>query len=140
MKTAYDQAPSVCPECASRKIIQDGGSGETVCEGCGLVIAGPIIDTGPEWRAFNPKEWKNRVRVGLPLSFSFYDKGLSTMIGSLGRDALGKRIPRDTQDKMFRLKRWNKRSMREDSDDRNLSQAMGELQKISDKLHVPSIV
>jgi len=140
MKKTYEQASSLCPECGSRKIIQDGGSGETVCEGCGLVIAEPTIDTGPEWRAFNPKEWKNRVRVGLPLSFSFPDTGLSTVIGSLGRDALGKRIPRDTQDKMFRLKRWNKRSMREASDDRNLSQAMGELQKISDKLFIPYIV
>jgi len=140
MKKTYEQASSLCPECGSRKIIQDGGSGETVCEGCGLVIAEPTIDTGPEWRAFNPKEWKNRVRVGLPLSFSFPDTGLSTVIGSLGRDALGKRIPRDTQDKMFRLKRWNKRSMREASDVRNLSQAMGELQKISDKLFIPYIV
>ncbi len=140
MKTVYEQAPSLCPECGSRKIIQDGGSGETVCEGCGLVIAAPIINTGPEWRAYSAKEWKNRARVGLPSSFSLPDKGLSTTIGPLGRDALGRRIPRDTRYKMFRLNRWNNRSMRHASENRNLSQAMRELQKISEKMHIPSIV
>ncbi len=140
MKTTYEQAPSFCPECGSRKIFQDGGSGETVCGGCGLVIAEPIINTGPEWRAYTPKEWKNRARVGLPLSFSIPDRGLSTMIGPIGWDAQGKRIPRNTLSKMFRLNRWNNRTMRDASENRNLSQALRELQKISEKLHVPSIV
>ncbi len=140
MKTAYEQTPPLCPECGSRKIIQDGESSETVCQVCGLVISEPIINTGPEWRAYTPKEWKNRARVGLPLSFSLHDKGLSTTIGPLGRDAQGKKIPQDTKHKMVRLKRWNNRSTKNASENRNLSQAMRELQKISEKLHVPSIV
>ncbi len=140
MKTVYEQAPSRCPECGSRKIIQDGGLGETFCGRCGLVLSEPTINTGPEWRAYNPKETEKRTRVGLPLSLSIHDKGLSTMIGMIGRDARGKKIPRDIKTKMIRLKKWNKRSIRESSDNRNLSQAMSELQKISDKLHVPSIV
>ena len=140
MKTTYEQAPSVCPECGSRKIIQDGGLGETICEGCGLVIAEPTIDTGPEWRAFTYKEIETRTRVGLPLSFSVHDKGLSTTIGPIGRDALGKSIPQDTRYKMLRLKRWNTRTRRNDSEDRNLAHALGELQKTSEKLHIPSIV
>ena len=140
MKTTYEQAPYLCPECGSSKIIQDGGSGETVCEVCGLVIAEPTIDTGPEWRAYSPKEGKNRTRVGLPSSFSIPDKGLSTMIGPIGLDAMGKSIPRDTRDKMYRLNRWNNRSMRDASENRNLSQALRELQKTSEKLNVPSIV
>jgi transcription initiation factor TFIIB len=140
MKTTYDQASSLCPECGSRKIIQDGGSGETVCEGCGLVIAEPAINTGPEWRAFTQKEIETRTRVGLPLSFSVHDKGLSTTIGPIDRDALGKRIPQETKYKMLRLKRWNTRARRNASVDRNLAHALGELQKTSEKLHIPSIV
>ena len=140
MKTICEQVFSVCPECGSGKIIQDGGSGETVCEGCGLVIAEPAINTGPEWRAFTQKEIETRTRVGLPLSFSVHDKGLSTMIGPIGQDALGRRLPQDTKYKMFRLKQWNTRSMRNASKDRNLSHAMSELQKTSEKLHIPSIV
>ncbi len=95
---------------------------------------------GPEWRAFNPIEKKNRTRVGLPMSFFLPDKGLSTMIGPSYRDARGKRLPQDTRNKMFRLKKWNKRSMRNTSENRNLSQAMMELLRISEKLHAPSIV
>jgi len=140
MKTTYEQTHSICPECNSRKIIQDGGLGETVCGGCGLVIAEPIIDTGPEWRAYTTKEWKKRTRVGLPPSFSLHDKGLSTMIGSIGRDALGKKISRDNMNQMFRLKRWNTRSTKNASETRNLSQALRELQTISEKLHIPYIV
>ncbi len=140
MKTTYEQIPSLCPECGSRKIIQDNGSGETVCEGCGLVIADPTIDTGPEWRAYTPKEWKKRARVGLPLSLSISDKGLSTAIGLTNRDARGKNIPRNTRDMMFRLRKWNKRTRIDAYENRNLSQAMSELQKISEKLHIPSIV
>lgn len=124
----------------TRKIIQDGGSGETVCEGCGLVLAEPTIDTGSEWRAFSLKEIENRTRVGLPLSFSVHDKGLSTTIGPIGRDALGRRLPQDTRYQMSRLKQWNTRAIRNASEDRNLSHALSELQKTSEKLHIPSIV
>jgi len=140
MKTTFEQISSLCPECGSGKIIQDGGSGETICGGCGLVIAEPAINTGPEWRAYSLKEEKNRIRVGLPSSYAYQDHGLSTVIGPIGWDASGKRIPRDTKHKMFRLRRWNKRYTRNSSIERNLSQAMIELQRITDKLHIPSIV
>ena len=140
MKTTYEQKPSVCPECGSRKIIQDSGSGETVCGGCGLVFAEPIIDIGPEWRAYTPKEWENRARVGQPASLSIHDKGLSTMIGSLSWDAMGKKLSQDTKYKMYRLNRWNNRSKINASETRNLSQALRELQTISEKLHIPYIV
>jgi len=140
MKTIYEQIPSFCSECGSRKIIQDGGSGETICKGCGLVISETTINMGPEWRAYSLKEKKKRTRVGPPSSLSFHDKGLSTVIGPIGWDALGRRLSRDTKFKMIRLKKWNKRSMRNASKERNLSQAMVELQRISEKLHIPSIV
>jgi len=140
MKTTYEQNPSICPECASRKIIQDGGSGETICGRCGLVISEPTIDTGPEWRAYSLKDQEKRTRVGLPSSFAYHDQGISTTIGPINWDASGKRIPRKTTYNMFRLKKWNMRSTRYGSRDRNLSQAMVELQRMSDKLHIPSIV
>jgi len=140
MKTAYEQTPALCPECGNSKMIQDSGSGETVCGVCGLVITDTTIDTGPEWRAYTHMEKKKRNRAGLPLSFTLHDKGLSTMIGPIGRDASGKRIPRDTMSKMFRLNRWNNRSTINASENRNLAQALRELQKISEKLHIPSIV
>ena len=128
---------SVCPECGGRNIIQDLESGEMVCGGCGLVIAEPAASTEPEWRAFTKSENETRSRVGLPPSFSIHDKGLSTMIGPAYKDAGGKMIPQETKLRMLRLRRWQNVNS---SEDRNLAQAMSELDRLTDRLHVPRAV
>ena len=140
MKTAYEQVPSVCPECGSRKIIQDDGSGETVCGRCGLVIAEPNISAGPEWRAFTQTEKETRTRVGLPPSFLIHDKGLSTMMGPVYRDVYGRRIPQENRSQLLRLRKLNIRSRIHYSEDTNLIKAMSDLNSIAGKLHIPSIV
>ncbi|RLG95686.1 transcription initiation factor IIB, partial [Candidatus Bathyarchaeota archaeon] len=84
-----ETSTDTCPECGSKKIIIDGRSGERICGTCGLVMADSMINEGPEWRAFSQDERESRSRVGMPLSFSVHDKGLSTMIGQVGKDAFG---------------------------------------------------
>jgi transcription initiation factor TFIIB len=130
----------VCPECGSHVIIVDEDSGERICETCGLVMADNMLNEGPEWRAFNQNERESRSRVGMPLSFSVHDKGLSTMIGKVGKDAYGRTIPTKTMYKMLRLKKWHIRSSYQSSVDRNLSHAMTELSRLSDKVHIPKSV
>jgi transcription initiation factor TFIIB len=62
------------------------------------------------------------------------------MIGRVGRDAFGRKIPLDTKLQMLRLRKWQIRSRVHSSVDRNLAQAMAELDRLSDKLHItPSI-
>jgi len=131
---------SVCLECGSRNLINDGESGEVVCGGCGLVMAESTVNTEPEWRAFTMNEHETRSRVGLPSCLSIHDKGLSTRIGPIYKDAGGKRIPQETRFRMLRLRRWHTRSNVYGSEDRNLSQAMGELDRLTDRLHVPRAV
>ena len=126
-----------CPECGSHNIIRDKDSGEAVCSHCGLVLKEYILDKGPEWRAFTQSEKMSRSRMGLPLSFSVHDKGLSTMIGRVGRDASGRKIPQKKRIKMLRLRKWQIRSRVHSSIDRNLSKAMTELDRLSDKLYIP---
>ena len=132
MKTTFDQASSVCPECGSRRIIQVGGSGETVCEGCGLVISEPTIDMGPEWRAFSLKEIEKRTRIGLPVRFSLPDIGLSTTFRPF--DVKG-----ETRYEMQRLKKWNEISNKNTKRD-NLSVAMLELDRLCYRLNLPQTV
>jgi len=127
----------VCPECKSTHIIHDPESGELICGNCGLVMKDSIMNDGPEWRAFTPTEKDTRSRVGVPLSFAVHDKGLTTMIGRIGRDAFGRRIPLDRKLQMLRLRKWQIRSRVHSSVDRNLAQAMAELDRLSDKLHIP---
>ncbi len=127
----------VCSECGSNNIIHDEESGEIICSNCGLVITQTIINKGPEWRAFTQSEKESRSRVGVPLSFSVHDKGLTTMIGRVGRDAFGRKIPLNTKLQMLRLRKWQIRSRVHSSEDRNLAQAMAELDRLTDKLHIP---
>jgi len=140
MKKTYEQASSVCPECGSKNLVNDRESGEVACCRCGLVIAEFTVNTEPEWRAFNTNEHESRSRVGLPPSLSINDKGLSTMIGPIYRDGKGKAIPKEKRLQLLRLRKWNIRSRVHYSKEKNLAQAMSELDRLKDRLHVPRAV
>ncbi|HDI12117.1 MAG TPA: transcription initiation factor IIB [Candidatus Bathyarchaeota archaeon] len=140
-KTAKKQLfADKCPECGSTNLIQDYDTGEIICGDCGLVLHEQEMDKGPEWRAFTQEEKESRSRVGVPTSFSVHDKGLSTAISHVDRDAFGRKLPLSTRLQMWRLRKWQIRSRVHSSVDRNLAQAMAELDRLSDKVHVPSAV
>ena len=129
-----------CPECGSTDLIQDYDTGETACRNCGLVIQDVTIDEGPEWRAFTQEEKESRSRVGIPTFYSFHDKGLSTSIDRVDRDAYGRKLRLSTRLQMRRLRKWQVRSRVHSSIDRNLAQAMIELGRLSDKVFIPAPV
>jgi transcription initiation factor TFIIB len=129
-----------CPECGGENLIHDEESGEIICGDCGLVLKESMINEGPEWRAFTPGEKESRSRVGVPLSFAVHDKGLTTVIGRIGKDAYGRSIPLNTKLQMLRLRKWQIRSRVHSSTDRNLAQAMAELDRLCDKLHMPATI
>jgi len=129
-----------CPECGSDNLIHDYDTGETVCGSCGLVVREQMMDKGPEWRAFTQEEKQSRSRVGIPTSYSVHDKGLSTAIGRVDRDAFGRKLPLSTRLQMWRLRKWQIRSRVHSSVDRNLAQAMAELDRLSDKVYIPGPV
>ncbi len=123
-----------CPECASKNLVHDYDTGETVCGDCGLVLYEQMMDKGPEWRAFTQEEKASRRRVGMPTSYSVHDKGLSTTISQVDRDAFGRKLPLSTRLLMWRLRKWQIRSRVHSSSDRNLAQAMAELERLSSKV------
>jgi transcription initiation factor TFIIB len=124
-----------CIGCGSTSLIHDYDTGETVCANCGLVLHEQMIDKGPEWRAFTQEEKESRSRVGMPTSYSVYDKGLSTTMGRVDRDAFGRKLPLETRLQMWRLRKWQNRSRVHSSVEGNLSRAMNELDRLSDKLN-----
>jgi transcription initiation factor TFIIB len=127
-----------CPECGSNNLVHDYDTGETVCGDCGLVLGEQMMDKGPEWRAFTQEEKASRSRVGVPTSYSVHDKGLSTAISQVDRDAFGRKLPLSTRLQMWRLRKWQIRSRVHSSIDRNLAQAMAELDRLSDKVYIPA--
>ena len=126
-----------CPECASKNLVHDYDTGETICGDCGLVLYEQMLDKGPEWRAFTQEEKASRSRVGMPTSYSIHDKGLSTTISQVDRDAFGRKLPLSTRLQMWRLRKWQIRSRVHSSTDRNLAQAMAELDRLSGKVSIP---
>ena len=130
---------STCPECESKNLVMDVEQGELVCGNCGLVIEDNILHQGAEWTAFTHQERKLKERVGNPTRYSHFDKGLSTTI-RVDRDAFGRPLSPKVKREMWRLRRWQIRSKVHASQDRNLMMAMGELRRLSEKLHIPSSV
>lgn len=131
-------ATTICPECGSVNIVVDHERGEVFCGDCGLILSSSIMNMGPEWRAFTPQQRRERTRVGLPTSYSIHDKGLSTVISNVYRDASGRRLPLETRIRMLRLRKWQIRSKVYSSRSRNLSRAMAEVDRLSSLLNIPS--
>jgi len=129
----------VCPECGG-SLATDVEHGETVCEECGLVIEEDNIDRGPEWRAFDSAEKDEKSRVGAPTTKMMHDEGLSTNIGWQDKDAYGNSLSSRQRQKMQRLRTWNERFRTRDSKERNLKQALGEIDRMASALGLPESV
>ena len=128
-----------CPECGGN-LVTDDERGETVCADCGLVVDEDQIDPGPEWRAFDAKEKDQKSRVGAPTTNTMHDKGLSTNIGWQDKDAYGNSLGSRQREKMQRLRKWNERFRTRDSKERNLKQALGEIDRMASALGLPDNV
>ena len=137
-----EEAPEdelLCPECGGR-LVSDTEHGETVCTDCGLVVETDEIDRGPEWRAFDSAERDQKSRVGAPTTNMMHDKGLSTNIGWQDKDAYGNSLSSRQRQKMQRLRTWNERFRTRDSKERNLKQALGEIDRMASALGLPDSV
>jgi transcription initiation factor TFIIB len=128
-----------CPECQGA-VLADEEHGETVCADCGLVIEEDEIDRGPEWRAFDSTERDSKSRVGAPTTEMMHDRGLSTNIGWQNKDAYGNSLSSSQRQKMQRLRTWNERFRTRDSRERNLKQALGEIDRMASALGLPESV
>ena len=138
-ETASEDESLSCPECGGH-LVADEGHGETVCEECGLVVEEDSVDHGPEWRAFDSREKDEKSRVGAPTTEMMHDKGLSTNIGWQNKDAYGKTLSNRQRQKMQRLRTWNERFRTRDSKERNLKQALGEIDRMASALGLPENV
>ena len=138
-ETETEESDFVCPECAG-SLVADDEHGETVCTDCGLVVEEDSVDRGPEWRAFDAAEKNEKSRVGAPTTNTMHDKGLSTNIDWRNKDAYGNSLDSRQREKMQRLRKWNERFRTRDSKERNLKQALGEIDRMASALGLPKNV
>ena len=129
-----------CPICNGNSVVQDMETGETVCHECGYVHSTNAVDLGQEWRAFNYEQVEKRARSGAPISLTVHDRGLSSSIGWQSRDYNGRNLKPDVKAQFYRLRKWNRRTKINSSNQRNLAKALGFLNQLGDELNVPRSV
>ncbi len=120
-------------------MVTDQNTGELFCGKCGLVLTDKISDTGAEWRSFANDE-TNRTRVGAGTSLTMHDMGLSTIIGTQNKDSTGKPLTSAMKSSIERLRTWDSRTQAHSSAERNLRQALNEMDKLKDKLALTDAV
>ena len=139
-RTSALQVSDRCPQCGKRTLVEDANTGELSCSNCGYVVTERAIDQGPEWRNFSDEKGEDRARAGSPTSITYRDMGLSTMIGSSNRDASGRSFDSPMRNTIDRLRKWDHRSPAFGNQEKNLSVALSELDKMADKLGVSQAV
>ena len=86
------------------------------------------------------EEKEKRSRVGGPLNQTIHDRGLSTLIDWKDKDAMGRTLDPKKRLEVLRWRKWQIRARIQSSIDRNLAQAMNELERIANLLNVPKPV
>lgn len=137
IKSNYIRGKEVCIGCGQNIFTEDYTRGEYTCTTCGLVVSENRADTGPEWRAFTAEERDARARTGSPMTLTIADKGISTMIDWRNKDANGRALTSTTRAAMYRMRKWHIRSKLHNSQYRNLSIAMSEMQRLTSQLGIP---
>jgi transcription initiation factor TFIIB len=128
----------LCPNCNKPSdIITDTESGETICGNCGMILTDKSQETRAEWNAFNAEDINAKSRTGSPLSLAKHDKGLSTIIGKINKDASGQQIDTAMHKTVGRWRMLDSRSQYYGSANRNLNIAFSKLQGIKNQLTLP---
>ncbi len=131
----------LCPLCNKHTdIITDQESGEIVCIDCGSVITDKAQETISERIAFNADGINLKTRTGAPTSLAKYDRGLSTVIGRINRDASGQQIDTAMRGRIGRWRTWDARSQTNDSTKKNLQAAFMQLYAVKGILGLPDSV
>ena len=131
---------SKCIRCGKSSLLTDGVTGEQFCSKCGFVISEKVNESGPERRSFSTQGGVDTARTGAPTSLTIHDKGLSTVINPQNKDASGKPLSTSMRSTIERLRTWDRRSQAHESADRNLRQALTELNRLKDKLAISANV
>ena len=136
MKSSNEQR---CPSCNKNTLITDDNSGEIFCKTCGIVLSEGSEASGPEWRSF-ANDGVDKSRTGTGTSITIHDMGLSTVIGAVNKDATGKPLSSAMKQSFDRIRTWDSRSQAHSSVDKNLRQALSEMDKLKDKLSLTGAV
>jgi transcription initiation factor TFIIB len=130
-----------CHSCATSDIkapVTDPNSGEVICSSCGRILSEREEQNSKEWRDLSHSSLRDR--VGAPRTLARHDLGLSTIIGSLNKDASGKKLEPTMRSMMNRIAMWDMRSQIRTSKGESLRPAFYQLAALRDKLGLPDSI
>ncbi len=125
-----------CPECGSVNLYKNQEKGEVICKDCGLVIEDKVIDFGQEWREIEADDAAKRRRTGAPSTYTQFDQGLGTNIGT--KADFYRLGGNQRKNKFFRLRKWQYRIST--AIERTLKLAISELKRVSSYLKLSQTV
>ncbi|MEM0001279.1 MAG: transcription initiation factor IIB [Desulfurococcaceae archaeon] len=138
-KSPQEQGKDNKSKCPPDKIVYDVARAEYICLETGEVIEDRVIDDRAEWRAFTPEEREKRARTGGPITPTVHDMGFTTAIDYSDRDASGHTLI-NKKYQLYKLRKWQARTRILTSVERNLAQAMNELDRLADLLNLPTYI
>jgi transcription initiation factor TFIIB len=127
----------ICPECGSTRIIHNQECAEIACMDCGWIVQQKIVDPETEQTPIDREQRSKYVKAEGPLTYTIYDKGLSTVIDWHDRDIYNKNISAGQKSQVYRLRKWQRRVRVSDSAEHNLALALSEITKTANKLELP---
>ncbi|MFB5621638.1 MAG: transcription initiation factor IIB family protein [Candidatus Nitrosomaritimum yanchengensis] len=130
------QSGFTCVRCGKNSLLTDDVTGEQFCSKCGYVISEKSQDEGAEWRSFRKEGGTDPTRTGAPTSLTIHDRGLATIINPFNKDASGKPLSSSMKSTIERLRTWDSRSHVNSTSDRNLREALSELNRLKDKITI----
>lgn len=123
-----------CPECSGR-VARRGI--ETVCGGCGLIVAEDALDRGPTWRR-TERPANSRRHVGAPLTATRHDRGLSTEIGFARSRSRG--VSSRKRRRLSRMRTQHNRAQVRSKIERNRIYAFSEIRRLTAELDLPTSI
>lgn len=138
-KSPQEEVKENKSKCPPDKIVYDVARAEYICLETGEVIEDRVIDDRAEWRAFTPEEREKRARTGGPITPTVHDMGFTTAIDYSDRDASGHTLI-NKKYQLYKLRKWQARTRILTSVERNLAQAMNELDRLADLLNLPTYI
>ena len=124
-----------CPECQST-LVDDMQNGETICSGCGVVVADQIVDYGPETISSNIEDKMKLARATGQTTYSQHDLGITTEISISAKDFSGKTINHEVANQMHNLRKWQQRVRVSSPRERRLASVLAKMGETCDGLNL----
>ena len=136
-KLVFESKPQIHGGKPHGPFVTDSIRGEILCARCGMVLADKVEELGSD--KLQTEDYNTSTRTGLGSALSIHDKGLSTIIGNVDRDAAGNSISTSMKYTFNRLRTWDTRS-KSSSSERNLRSAFVTMGAVQTKLELSDAV